>query len=208
MSTEIDKKSRIDILRYTIVTGWHWTDIKNEDCAICRGSLNLPCVSCSTNNKKEKECVPLLGTCGHCFHEHCLGIWLQKQETCPLCQKKWVHLKIKENEKEKVKITNKIKPIDVTKPQIIKKQKSVVNSILDKKKMSNPVLCLKTSLEELDCVCDEKSEKEENESITDSEDDTELTNDSEYDQTMDVNLESDHDSHSGTDSDSGSGSDY
>ena len=139
MSTEVLTPSRIKIEQYKIVSSWHWKDIQNDDCAICRGSLNMPCVSCSANKKSNVICSSSIGACGHCYHSHCLEGWLDKQKTCPLCQKEWKPMsdkKIVVND-EKVEISKKkLKKakVDFHQQKTLKKEHSIVDDILEEKK--------------------------------------------------------------------------
>ena len=62
-------------------------DHKNNDCTICRQSLEDDSIYA-----KEENYISTLVTnsiCGHTFHEECIKPWLQKYNKCPICAVKW-----------------------------------------------------------------------------------------------------------------------
>ena len=52
-------------------------DEKHKDCAICRE--DFPSGS--------EEDLAQLPACGHVFHRECIGSWLKRVPTCPICRK-------------------------------------------------------------------------------------------------------------------------
>ena len=62
----------------------------NEDlgeCKICKEPLNGPCMECKPF--KDMNCVLKTGRCGHMFHGHCVGHWVEDHQTCPCCAQQW-----------------------------------------------------------------------------------------------------------------------
>jgi hypothetical protein len=47
-----------------------------------------PCMICL--DAMELGVIEALGTCGHQFHETCMGEWLMQQNACPICRKKFI----------------------------------------------------------------------------------------------------------------------
>lgn len=81
----------------TLVYDSHFRYVE-EMCGICRKKIGEPCRICQNNH--ETECKPVLGVCGHFFHQHCLyDYWRAINErsnlnrenerverhTCPAC---------------------------------------------------------------------------------------------------------------------------
>lgn len=60
----------------------HKTHNYQETCSICLDSLDLIIDNSETKSNKPRQ----LG-CSHCFHSHCIGDWLKKKRTCPICRK-------------------------------------------------------------------------------------------------------------------------
>lgn len=58
-------------------------DEMHKDCAICREDFKLEPVA----EGDEKEDLAQLPACGHAFHRECIGSWLKKVATCPICRK-------------------------------------------------------------------------------------------------------------------------
>jgi hypothetical protein len=60
---------------------------KNDDCTICRQSLNEDSIYA-----KEENTISQIATnqyCGHTFHYECITPWLKKYNKCPICAEKW-----------------------------------------------------------------------------------------------------------------------
>lgn len=142
MELESTKPSRFEVLRYSIISTWHWANTKNEDCSICRGALDMPCVICNTHKKNNNVCGQTTGTCGHSYHVHCLEEWINKQQTCPLCQKEWVALREPTNSTSKVPLEKISIGKHSSSPHLtntsIKKANSVIKDIIENKKKSMP----------------------------------------------------------------------
>ena len=69
-----------------LVSSWSYNLSKNNDCTICRCSLNTNSLY---NQDKLVESKIITGACGHCFHEECINPWVTKNKYCPLCSTKW-----------------------------------------------------------------------------------------------------------------------
>ena len=69
-------------------------DIINDVCAICRNNLNDNCIVCSSEEIYDtKDCISVLGVCGHGYHMHCIKSWLDKKNTkCPLDNQHWDYM--------------------------------------------------------------------------------------------------------------------
>lgn len=52
--------------------------ISEPSCAICLEDI---IAAPSRDRQKEKRLL-----CGHLFHETCIGEWLERSDTCPLCR--------------------------------------------------------------------------------------------------------------------------
>jgi hypothetical protein len=55
---------------------------KNDDCTICRQSLNDDSLYAKDDNYISKT---MTGKCGHTFHEECILPWLKENTKCPIC---------------------------------------------------------------------------------------------------------------------------
>lgn len=73
------------------VYNWKWI-IDDDICGICQQSFDQMCTKC----KHPIECKPCVGKCNHAFHLHCVSLWLQQKNVCPMCRVPWVYLKIYE----------------------------------------------------------------------------------------------------------------
>ena len=60
----------------------------SEECSIC-----LECISASTTGRVEMSC-------SHSFHLKCIGMWLNKNSSCPLCRSKPSEMEILEETEE------------------------------------------------------------------------------------------------------------
>ena len=60
---------------------------KNDDCTICRQSLNEDSIYAKEENKVSD--IVTSNNCGHCFHVECINPWLKKYNKCPICTGKW-----------------------------------------------------------------------------------------------------------------------
>ncbi|XP_063698611.1 E3 ubiquitin-protein ligase TRAIP-like [Culicoides brevitarsis] len=49
--------------------------------------MNINCIICS-DLFISADSIVTAGSCGHCFHVHCLEQWLERSKTCPQCRSK------------------------------------------------------------------------------------------------------------------------
>lgn len=76
---------KIDKCQFVYLFNWQKGQ---ESCAICKNSLSDPCSDCQTRDSFE-DCTVVKGVCGHYFHLHCIGKWIAKVRTCPVCNNPW-----------------------------------------------------------------------------------------------------------------------
>ncbi|AYV77009.1 MAG: hypothetical protein Barrevirus7_16 [Barrevirus sp.] len=91
---EIKKELPIEIVSFTPYATWRFK-ATYEDCPICKGHLEEPCLQClESPNKGDLQkgstwtglsCDASRGKCGHCFHKHCIDKWTEKSQVCPVC---------------------------------------------------------------------------------------------------------------------------
>jgi len=60
----------------------------NDNCPICRNSLDDKCIECDNNNN-DKICYSVIGCCNHGLHEHCINNWIKTRNVCPLDNSNW-----------------------------------------------------------------------------------------------------------------------
>jgi len=77
--------SLFEINNVNLITSWSHKLKENQDCTICRQSLNTFSIFAKDMNISEITIVT--GACGHSFHKECLGPWLKTQNKCPICSK-------------------------------------------------------------------------------------------------------------------------
>ncbi|CDI79092.1 hypothetical protein, conserved [Eimeria acervulina] len=71
-----------------------WKGIPNDlHCVICENFFEIPCPNCENPGE---NCPPAFGACGHIFHLHCIGAWLNREGirndeegNCPMCRQVW-----------------------------------------------------------------------------------------------------------------------
>ncbi|GIZ39382.1 hypothetical protein CBER1_02114 [Cercospora berteroae] len=79
---------KVNIKSYTAVASWKW-DLppgSDKDCGICRVDFEGTCSKCKYPGD---ECPIMIGECKHCFHMHCIAVWLQSESSqgrCPMCR--------------------------------------------------------------------------------------------------------------------------
>jgi RING-box protein 1 len=97
---------KVELTEINLLGFWNF-NLKNTDCAICRNVLTCSSISNEENNAKS---FIVEGTCGHAFHDDCIGNWLQNYLTCPLCSGE--HWKYLEKENTTTGITLNGKPLN------------------------------------------------------------------------------------------------
>lgn len=85
-----EKKPEVRIRGWNIVGIWS-LDIQIETCAICRNHIMDTCVECQNGLGTGEECSISWGKCGHAFHTHCIGRWLNSRNVCPLDTQTWTY---------------------------------------------------------------------------------------------------------------------
>lgn len=79
------KEKPIEITNLTLYGTWRFK-ATYEECPICKGHLEEPCLQClESHNKGDLSCDASRGKCGHCFHKHCIDKWIEKSQVCPVC---------------------------------------------------------------------------------------------------------------------------
>jgi hypothetical protein len=82
MESESESQSILNVEQYLIKKYTKIPDQSNiyirENCCICFNQLE-------NNINKIKICQLC---CSHCFHNNCIGKWLDKNKTCPVCRVK------------------------------------------------------------------------------------------------------------------------
>ncbi|KAF8820176.1 putative anaphase promoting complex subunit 11 [Cardiosporidium cionae] len=75
---------------------WRWQGApRDTQCVICDNPFEMTCNQCK---EPGIECPPAFGKCGHTFHLHCIGKWLNRtapknsNATCPICRGEWIFL--------------------------------------------------------------------------------------------------------------------
>ena len=66
-----------------------------------------PCPICLEHFQLEEAYIPLM--CKHNFHTACLGTWLEKKNTCPMCA---AEVKVEDFKSQPSEITTSIEPLD------------------------------------------------------------------------------------------------
>ena len=75
---------------------WVW-DTHVDTCAICRISLQKPSISSQAGEDKNGSGSKIaFGFCNHVYHLDCIEKWLPTRNVCPLCNKDWEFIKIKQ----------------------------------------------------------------------------------------------------------------
>ena len=82
---EFNEKEEKDpnFLKYTILKDYPKTKIKSSSKL---SEENQQCSICLANFKKGEESIIL--PCIHIFHSECIGAWVKKNHTCPICKYK------------------------------------------------------------------------------------------------------------------------
>lgn len=67
---------------------------EQEECLICKHSLNKLCIKCqvSESNREGESCKVCVGQCGHIMHKHCWNDWrnTSNDSSCPLDRMEFV----------------------------------------------------------------------------------------------------------------------
>jgi|SaaInlStandDraft_5_1057022.scaffolds.fasta_scaffold20131_2 hypothetical protein len=86
-------ESRFEIKSINILTSWRHNLPLNNDCTICRNSLN------EDSNEYQMKGITsyvIVGQCGHSYHRECLNGWIKDNPRCPICGDKWIYKDINE----------------------------------------------------------------------------------------------------------------
>lgn len=85
-----EQRPEIKLISWDLVGVWS-LDIQIETCAICRNHIMDTCVECQNGIVADDGCSISWGKCGHAFHTHCIGRWLNSRNICPLDTQPWVY---------------------------------------------------------------------------------------------------------------------
>lgn len=69
-------------------SSWTFNLPKNNECTICRCSLNIPSLY---NQEKCCDSYVVTGKCQHSYHYECIKPWVDKNNHCPICAQPWVY---------------------------------------------------------------------------------------------------------------------
>ena len=83
---ESNETFEMSVKKYTLFCSTH-LDCKNDDCTICRKSLDEDSIFA----QEENYCSTLVSNsiCNHTFHKECIEPWLRKFNKCPICASQW-----------------------------------------------------------------------------------------------------------------------
>ena len=70
-----------------LIGSMSYTKSLNDKCSICRLDLNNDSIYAIESNTRSKIC---LGHCNHGFHNDCIFEWLNNNDNCPICNKRFV----------------------------------------------------------------------------------------------------------------------
>ena len=81
--------STLEVLDAAFVGTWGIPG-STKECALCKGNLMDVCQSCAAA-KKVVKCGPVIGTCSHVLHAHCVDAARSSGSlNCPTCNTSWV----------------------------------------------------------------------------------------------------------------------
>lgn len=69
-------------------SSWTFNLPKNNECTICRCSLNIPSLY---NQEKCCDSYVVTGKCQHSYHYECIKPWVDKNNHCPICAQPWMY---------------------------------------------------------------------------------------------------------------------
>ena len=69
-------------------SSWTYNLPKNNECTICRCSLNVPSLY---NQEKCCDSYVVTGKCQHSYHYECIKPWVDKNNHCPICAQPWMY---------------------------------------------------------------------------------------------------------------------
>jgi len=78
--------NKFKIIKCTVLASWSYNLELNNDCTICRCSLNSNSLY---NQEKGIDSIIKKGLCGHVFHYECIKPWVDKNKYCPICSTTW-----------------------------------------------------------------------------------------------------------------------
>jgi RING-box protein 1 len=79
-------KHKVTVKKMAATAMWR-IDVQNEECAICRCSLQELCILCQV--APSDACLIAVGECTHEFHMHCIDKWVKDGHGCPLDKEPW-----------------------------------------------------------------------------------------------------------------------
>jgi hypothetical protein len=83
--------SLFKITSVNLFSSWVFNLPSNEDCTICRCSLNGPSLY---NQEKGIDSYVVTGICTHAFHYECIKPWTDKNKHCPICANVWQYQQV------------------------------------------------------------------------------------------------------------------
>ena len=103
LATAEDESPAYELLWIDPYALWKWTSLKDQNCSICRISLNemaIVAVSASDDVHDNAHVFTDVykGSCGHMFHRACIERWLKRRPVCPLCLQPWTLQDVKTSE--------------------------------------------------------------------------------------------------------------
>jgi RING-box protein 1 len=68
---------------------WYYV-LNQQDCSICRTSLDKPAIGFENNSENIEEYTTIVtSSCQHSYHMLCINKWLKTRHVCPMCNIPW-----------------------------------------------------------------------------------------------------------------------